>query len=101
MRNEEKIVVSKAKEFCQNNPIIGYSTELGGIEVHGFEYGTYDYIYCTTNNFKSPHSNDKKVYHRIRVETRWTDDVAYFRLYGKRILLNSIIRLTGWSDWFC
>ena len=82
---------TEKEDFCKTHPAIGYSTELGGIWVHGFEYGVNDYIYCTTDN-PDPKKSDK-MYHRLKVETRLIDGEPYFRLYGKRVFLNTIIRL--------
>ena len=75
------------KEYCTNNPATAYYSGLGGLEIHGIEYGTNDYIICTAGAWIG-----KKTYHKLKIYYD-TNGGAFVRLHGYRIPLNECIRM--------
>lgn len=75
------------KEYCFNNKPVAYYSGLGGVEIHGIEYGINDYIYCTSGAWSS-----KKSHHKLKINYNLNGD-AYIILHGYRIPLNECIRM--------
>ena len=36
------------KEYCLKNPPVAYYSGFSGLEIHGIEYGTEDFLYCVS-----------------------------------------------------
>lgn len=76
-----------AKQYCKNNQAIGYASCLGGVEVHGIEYGIDDYVYAVSGAWCN-----KKSYHRVKIYYG-NNDRSYFRVNGIRVYFDEIIKI--------
>ena len=75
------------KEYCSTTPATAYYSGLGGLEIHGIEYGINDYLFCTSGAWIG-----KKRYHRLKINHNNSGD-AFIRLHGYKIPLNECIRM--------
>ena len=75
------------KEYCLQHPATAYYSGLGGVEIHGIEYGIEDYIYCCRGAWTS-----KKSYHKVKIYYSASGN-AYIKIHGYRIPLNECIRM--------
>jgi len=78
-----------AREYCVLHPCIAYISALGGIEIHGIEYGINEYIYCVSNAWYGGAA--AKRYHRCKVYYTPKGN-PYIQLYGQRFSLNDALR---------
>lgn len=76
------------KQYCLTHPAIAYYSGFSGLEIHGFEYGIDDYVYCVSGAWSSP---GKYKYHKLKIYYSNTGD--YFKLHGYKIPLNECIRM--------
>ena len=74
------------KEYCINNEAIAYYSGFGGLEIHGIEYGVYDYLYCTSGAWTG-----KKSYHKLKIYYD-SNFSGFVRLHGYKIPLKECIR---------
>ena len=79
------------KEYCQKNPAIAYYSGFSGLEIHGFEYGIDDYIYCVSGAW-SGRKNHK--YHKLKIYYDRNGN-GCFMLHGYKCSLNDCIRIGG------
>lgn len=75
------------KEYCLNNPATAYYSGVGGLEIHGIEYGLNDYLHCTAGAWIG-----KKSYHKLKI-TYPADGAPFVRLHGYKIPLDECIRM--------
>lgn len=75
------------KEYCKKHPATAYYSGLGGVEIHGIEYGVEDHIYCTVGAWTA-----KKTYHKLKVYYD-ASGAAYIKIHSYRIPLNECIRM--------
>ena len=75
------------KEYCINNKPVAYYSGLGGLMIHGIEYGINDYLFCTSGAWSG-----KKQYHKLKINYSFSE-VAFIRLHGYKIPLNECIRM--------
>lgn len=75
------------KEYCLNNPATAYYSGLGGLEIHGIEYGINDYLFCVSGAW-----NGKKQYHKLKIYYDSTG-AAFVRLHGYKIPFDECIRM--------
>ena len=75
------------KEYCLKNPPVAYYSGFSGLEIHGIEYGTEDFLYCVSGAW-----GGGKAFHRCKIQyTR--KGAAFFRVYGHRVPLDECIRV--------
>ena len=74
------------KEYCINNPATAYYSGVGGVEIHGIEYGVNDHLYCTCGAWTG-----KKSYHKLKIQYD-SSDRTFIRLHGYKIPLDECIR---------
>ena len=74
------------KEYCLNNPATAYYSGFSGLEIHGIEYGTEDYLYCVSGAWSS-----KKSYHKLKIY--YNDQGDYVRLHGYKVPMDECIRI--------
>ena len=79
------------KEYCQNNPAIAYYSGFHGLEIHGIEYGTNDYIYCVSGAWAA---RSTRKYHRLKIQYD-KSGTPFFRLHGYKCLLDDCIKTGG------
>jgi hypothetical protein len=79
------------KEYCLKHPAIAYYSGFNGLEIHGFEYGINDYLYCVSGAWSSPRDYG---YHKllIRYDSKGN---GYFMLHGYKCCLDDCIRTNG------
>ena len=75
------------KEYCINNKPVAYYSGLGGLMIHGIEYGINDYLFCTSGAWSG-----KKQYHKLKINYSFSE-VAFIRLHGYKIPLHDCIRM--------
>ncbi len=75
------------KQYCLQHPATAYYSGLGGVEVHGIEYGVEDYIYCCIGAW-----HGTKTYHKLKVYYDAAGD-AYIKYHGYKIPLSECIRM--------
>ena len=77
------------KEYCTSNPAIAYYSGFNGLEIHGFEYGVDDFMYCVSGAW-----GGGKAYHRLKIYYPADGNKsAYVRLHGYRVPLDECIRM--------
>ena len=75
------------REYCSKNHAIAYYSGLNGLEIHGFEYGIDDYVYCVSGAW-----GGRKAFHRVKLQYTRNGEV-FFRVHGYRIPLDECIRM--------
>lgn len=75
------------KEYCKNNPAVAYYSGVGGVEIHGFEYGIDVHIYCTSNAW-----HGKPSYHKVKLHSNLRGH-NYFIIHGYRIPTDECIMI--------
>lgn len=76
------------KEYCLKHPAIAYYSGFGGLEIHGFEYGINDYLYCVSGAWCKP---KRRSYHKLLIRCDSKGN-AYFMLHGYKCRLDECIR---------
>ena len=76
------------KEYCLKHPAVAYYSGFSGLEIHGFEYGINDYVYCVSNAWTAP---SKYKYHKLKIQ--YDNNGAFFKLNGYRIPLDECITM--------
>lgn len=77
------------KEYCLKNPAIAYYSGFNGLEIHGFEYGINDYLYCVSGAWFGGKNNRR--YHKLKIRHDHND--SYFILHGYKCRLDDCIRM--------
>ena len=77
------------KEYCQTHPAAAYYSGLGGLEIHGIEYGVSDYVYCVSGAWGAA---NKRKYHKLKIYCTAYGQ-HYITLHGYRIPLSECIRI--------
>lgn len=78
------------KEYCQKNKAIAYYSGFGGLEIHGFEYGINDYVYCVSGAWGAP---SRYSYHRLMLYLDHRGQ--FFRLHGYKCYLDECYKMGG------
>lgn len=74
------------REYCEKHPATAYYSGFGGLEIHGFEYGINDYMYCVSGAWTS-----KKSYHKLKIYNN--NRGSYFKLHGYTCKLDDCVRM--------
>ena len=77
------------KEYCQKHPAFAYYSGFNGLEIHGFEYGINDYIYCVSGAWGAA---SKRKYHKLKIQYDRHGN-GYFMLHGYKCRLDECIRM--------
>lgn len=75
------------KEYCLKNPPVAYYSGFSGLEIHGIEYGTEDFLYCVSGAW-----GGGKAYHKLKIKYD-RNGRAFVRLHGYKVPLNECIRM--------
>ena len=75
------------KEYCLKNPPVAYYSGFSGLEIHGIEYGTEDFLYCVSGAW-----GGGKAYHKLKIKYDRIGG-AFVRLNGYKVPLNECIRM--------
>lgn len=59
------------KEYCLENPVVGYYNSFGGLEIHGIEHSIDDYMYCVSGAWVG-----RKKYHKLKLHVDKDDIFA-------------------------
>lgn len=78
------------KEYCLTNPAIAYYSGFNGLEIHGFEYGINDYLYCVSGAWGNP---KEYRYHKLMIHHN--SKGGYFMFHGYKCRLDDCIRMNG------
>lgn len=78
------------KEYCLTHPAIAYYSSFGGVEIHGFDYGINDYVYCVSNAWYGGEKSRR--YHKLQIKCDFSGNL-YFMLNGYKILFNECIKM--------
>ena len=79
------------KEYCQKNPAVAYYSGFNGLEIHGFEYGIDDYIYCVSGAWGAA---SRYKYHKLKIQHDGRGR-AFFRFHGYKCMMDDCIRMGG------
>ena len=77
------------KDYCTKNPAVAYYSGFGGLEIHGFDYGIDDFVYCVSGAWSNPKNYG---YHKLKIHYDRHGN-AFFRFHGYKCMLSDCIRM--------